>query len=63
MAVPKQQQSHARTSKRRATHKLSAPAFNACPHCHAPRRPHRVCPNCGQYAGREVISQAPFDAE
>ncbi len=63
MAVPKQKQSHARTSKRRSAHKLSAPAFNACPHCHAARRPHRVCPNCGTYAGREVVAQAPFEAE
>ncbi|MBI5105250.1 MAG: 50S ribosomal protein L32 [Solirubrobacterales bacterium] len=55
MAVPKQKQSHARTSKRRATHKLEAPSFNACPHCHSPRRPHRVCPTCGYYGGREVV--------
>jgi large subunit ribosomal protein L32 len=56
MAVPKQKQSHARTSKRRAQHKVSAPALNECPHCHSPRRPHRVCPVCGHYAGREVVA-------
>jgi large subunit ribosomal protein L32 len=55
MAVPKQKQSHARTNKRRSTHKISAPAYNACPQCHQPRRPHRVCPNCGSYAGRGVV--------
>ncbi|HVW16790.1 MAG TPA: 50S ribosomal protein L32 [Solirubrobacteraceae bacterium] len=49
MAVPKQKQSHSRTNKRRSQHKLSAPTYNACPHCHAPRRPHRVCPKCGFY--------------
>src|SRR4051794_749901 len=38
MAVPKQKQSHARTSKRRAQHKISAPSLNACPQCHQPRR-------------------------
>jgi large subunit ribosomal protein L32 len=54
MAVPKQKQSHARTSKRRATHKISAPSTNECPTCHSPRRPHRVCPVCGTYAGREI---------
>ena len=31
MAVPKQKQSHARTNKRRSTHKISAPAINAVP--------------------------------
>jgi len=56
MAVPKQKQSHARTAKRRATHKMAAPSFNLCPTCHSPRRPHRVCPVCGSYAGREVVS-------
>ena len=55
MAVPKQKQSHARTSKRRAQHKISAPSVNACPQCHQPRRPHRVCPHCGSYGGREVV--------
>ena len=54
MAVPKQKQSHARTAQRRAQHKISAPSLNSCPQCHAPRRPHRVCPNCGFYNGREV---------
>jgi large subunit ribosomal protein L32 len=55
MAVPKQKQSHSRTSKRRAQHKISAPTYNACPTCHSPRLPHRVCPTCGSYGGREVV--------
>jgi large subunit ribosomal protein L32 len=58
MAVPKQKQSHARTSKRRAQHKIASPSVNACPTCHSPRRPHRVCPVCGSYRGREVVSPA-----
>ena len=56
MAVPKKKQSHSRTAKRRAQHQIDAPAINACPQCHSPRRPHRVCPVCGTYAGREVVS-------
>ncbi len=56
MAVPKQKQSHARTSKRRAQHKISAPTTHACPQCHQPRLPHRVCPECGTYGGRDVIA-------
>jgi large subunit ribosomal protein L32 len=54
MAVPKQKQSHSRTSKRRAQHKAAAPGYNSCPTCHSPRLPHRVCPTCGSYKGREV---------
>ena len=59
MAVPKQRQSHARTHKRRSQHKIDAPALRGCPRCGAPRRPHRVCPECGTYAGREVVVRAP----
>ena len=60
MAVPKKKQSHSRTAKRRAQHRISPPALNQCPQCHSPRRPHRVCPECGFYAGREVLaSPAP----
>ena len=62
MAVPKQKQSHARTNKRRSTHKLQSPTYNECPQCHQPRIPHRVCPHCGTYAGREVIAPSSGDA-
>ena len=55
MAVPKQKQSHARTAQRRAQHKITAPTVNGCPQCRQPRRPHRVCPHCGFYGGREVV--------
>jgi large subunit ribosomal protein L32 len=61
MAVPKQKQSHARTAQRRAQHKISAPTYNACPTCHSPRLPHRVCPVCGSYAGREVVTPSGHD--
>jgi len=61
MAVPKQKQSHSRTSKRRAQHKIPAPTFNACPHCHSPRLPHRVCPVCGTYRGREIVQTDAHD--
>lgn len=57
MAVPKQRQSHARTNKRRSQHKAEMPGLRHCPRCHAPRLPHRVCPSCGTYAGREVVVQ------
>jgi large subunit ribosomal protein L32 len=56
MAVPKKRQSRTRTRKRRAQHGISAPRLNECPRCHSPRLPHRVCPTCGTYAGREVIT-------
>jgi large subunit ribosomal protein L32 len=56
MAVPKKRTSSARRDKRRANHKAAEPTLNRCPRCHSPRLPHRVCPTCGTYAGREVIT-------
>jgi len=56
MAVPKKRTSRQRRDKRRATHTAGQPALRRCPRCHSPRLPHRVCPTCGTYAGREVIS-------
>ena len=54
MAVPKRKTSKARRDKRRATHAIDAPRVNVCAQCGQPKRPHRVCLNCGMYKGREV---------
>ncbi len=61
MAVPKKRTSSARRDKRRANHKAGKARLNNCPRCHSPRLPHRVCPTCGTYAGREVISHKVAD--
>ena len=63
MAVPKQRQAKSRTRKRRAQHKISPPGLLSCPRCHAPKLPHRVCAECGTYAGREVIADEPAEAD
>ena len=55
MAVPKKKVSHSRKMKRRSSvWKLSAPNLVACPKCGALRAPHRMCPECGTYNGRQV---------
>jgi large subunit ribosomal protein L32 len=56
MAVPKKRQSSARRDRRRSHDAVPAARLNECPQCHSPRLPHRVCPTCGTYAGREVIN-------
>lgn len=61
MAVPKQKQSHSRTHKRRAQHKITTPGLTECPRCRSPRLPHRVCKTCGTYAGREVVAPDAHD--
>lgn len=55
MAVPKRRTSKARKNKRRSHWKLISPTLGRCSHCHQLKPPHSVCPNCGFYAGREVI--------
>jgi large subunit ribosomal protein L32 len=58
MPNPKRRHSIARTQNRRAHDSLRKPANAECPNCHEPKLPHRVCPACGQYKGREVIETA-----
>ena len=31
------------------------PGLVECPQCHEMKMPHRVCPECGYYNGKEVI--------
>ena len=55
MAVPKGKVSRQRRDKRRSSHwKLTAPALVACPKWGALHLPHRMCPECGTYNGRQV---------
>jgi large subunit ribosomal protein L32 len=50
MAVPKHNESKAKTRSRRAhKDKLEEPTYNYCEVCLEPKRPHRVCLHCGQY--------------
>ncbi len=56
MAVPKRKTSKARRDKRRSNvWRLEAPALVRCSHCGNYKRPHRLCPACGYYDGREVV--------
>ncbi len=51
---------HRRTSshkRRRAAHFALKPSnLTVCSHCKQPVVPHQVCPNCGYYRGRQVIT-------
>jgi large subunit ribosomal protein L32 len=55
MPNPKRRHSKARTSKRRAHDALSTKSLSECPNCHERKMPHRACPKCGHYKGREVM--------
>jgi large subunit ribosomal protein L32 len=55
MPNPKRRHSARRTSIRRAHDFLTATGVSECPNCHEKKLPHRACPKCGTYKGREVL--------
>jgi large subunit ribosomal protein L32 len=55
MANPKRRHSQRRTSMRRAHDHLATHSLSECPNCHESKLPHRACPKCGHYQGREVL--------
>ena len=55
LQLPKRRHSKSRRDKRRAQWKIKSPNLSRCPQCGAPKLPHRVCPECGYYEGREII--------
>jgi large subunit ribosomal protein L32 len=55
MGVPKRKPSKSRVRMRKASHKKKCAAARPCPKCGQPTLPHRVCPSCGTYRGRQVL--------
>lgn len=55
MAAPKQKHTKSRRNKRRSHHALKEKHFSICSKCGESVLSHRLCGNCGTYAGREVI--------
>ena len=57
MAVPKRKISRPRKRKRQASNsRVTLPQVTTCPQCAEPYMPHRVCPKCGFYKGRQVLT-------
>lgn len=64
MAVPKRKTSRSKRDMRRAQHdRVSAPNVIPCPNCGDMMLPHRVCPACGHYKGREIELAKSADIE
>ena len=55
MALPKRKHSKARRDMSRTHWKLALPTLTKCAQCAKPVAPHRACPHCGYYRGRQVI--------
>ncbi len=56
MAHPKRKHSKSRRDKRRTHDKITPIQVQPCSHCGLPKPPHRVCPHCGYYKGRPVLT-------
>ena len=56
MAVPKRKTSKSKRDMRKSQNmEKVAPGVSICPQCHEPKLPHRVCPNCNYYDGKNVL--------
>ena len=53
--LPKQKTSRTRRDKRRTHDSLKVTNMVQCSNCGEMRLPHRACPDCGHYKGREVF--------
>ena len=53
---PKRKHSSGRRDRRCAHDALTETALVQCSNCGEMRLPHNVCPSCGHYKGREVVT-------
>ncbi|PLX76252.1 MAG: 50S ribosomal protein L32 [Desulfuromonas sp.] len=54
MAVPKKKTSKSKRDMRRSHDSLTPAGMSVCPQCNELKPPHRACPECGTYKGKEV---------
>ena len=57
MATPRSKKSKSARDMRRSHEALKTNAVMECPNCGEIKRPHNVCPSCGFYDGKEVVTQ------
>ena len=57
MAVPFRKVSKTRRNMRRTHYKINANGLVKCSNCGEMIRPHRACPKCGFYKGKDVLSK------
>lgn len=58
MPNPKRRHSRARRDRRRTHDALETMSASTCANCGAPKLPHRVCPACGHYRGKQAVRVA-----
>lgn len=62
-AVPFHRVSKSRKRLRRSHNALTAVGTVKCPNCGEMIKPHRVCPKCGFYKGKEEIKMTEEEAK
>ena len=55
MPNPKRRHSSTRRDKRRSHDFMVAPQLSNCSHCGSAGLPHRICPECGYYRGKQAV--------
>ncbi len=55
MPNPKRRHSRARRDRRRTHDSLDVMSASTCPNCGTSKLPHRVCPSCGFYRGKQSV--------
>ena len=56
MAVQQKRTSKSKNRMRRAHHRVAVPTVVYC-QCGEPSLPHRICPSCGSYRGRQLLTK------
>ena len=56
MDTPRSKKSKFARDMRRSHLAVKSNAVMECPNCGETKRPHNVCPACGYYDGKEVVS-------
>ena len=54
MALPRKKTSKSKRGMRRAHQRVDVPNVIYC-ECGEPSMPHRICPSCGTYKGRQYL--------
>ncbi len=57
MAVPKRKTTPSRKGMRRSHHALKKSNMVECDNCGELKLPHHICPSCGFYNKKEVVSK------
>jgi len=56
MGVPKRKTSKMRLRMRKFANRWLPPQLGKCTQCGSAKRSHTVCPHCGYYRGRQILT-------